>query len=282
MAHVPIETQPLPEIIECWQSDEIVGSGSVSAGTACNIRFTTSRSHLFAALEINEFAYGGLRAAARAGYEQLLAFQANSKWPAILRIWNYLDAINAVENGIERYREFCIGRLEGMGDGFESFPAASAIGRRDGNRMLQLIWIAAKTPGIAVENPRQISAYRYPERYGPTPPSFSRAVQHDNALIISGTASIVGHETLHSGDAIAQLEEANRNLHATASASSVVGGSLRAIKGYVRHPSAIEPLMTMTKNAPDAAPAALLADICRSDLLIELEGFYAPPATPSP
>jgi hypothetical protein len=58
-----------------------------------------------------------------------------------------------------------------------------------------------------------VSAYDYPRQYGPAAPSFSRAaLTPDPLLLISGTASIVGHASVHLGDVTAQLEETLANL----------------------------------------------------------------------
>ena len=46
-------------------------------------------------------------------------------------------------------------------------PAATAIGRCDDARVLQIYWLAAAAPGMPVENPRQVSAYRYPRSLRP-------------------------------------------------------------------------------------------------------------------
>ena len=79
--------------------------------------------------------------------------------PHFLRLWNYLVAINAGDGDAERYRLFCQGRARGMAEGgLSQYPAASAIGRQDGVRVLQVYGLAARHHGTAVENPRQVSA----------------------------------------------------------------------------------------------------------------------------
>src|SRR3546814_12443298 len=87
------------------------------------------------------------------------------------------DAITFGDGDAERYREFCVGRARGLGDfDTHALPAATAIGRCDDARVVQVYWLAARTPGMPVENPRQVSAYRYPRQYGPQQPSFARAM----------------------------------------------------------------------------------------------------------
>ena len=64
-----------------------------------------------------------------------------------------------------------------------------------------ICWPATR-PAARVENPRQVSAWRYPRQYGRTPPSFARAMMlpAQDALAISGTAAVVGHASAHHDD----------------------------------------------------------------------------------
>ena len=50
----------------------------------------------------------------------------------------------------------------------DRYPAATAIGRRDGVRVLQIYALTARCAGVQVENPRQVNAWLYPRQYGPT------------------------------------------------------------------------------------------------------------------
>ena len=92
--------------------------------------------------------------------------------------------------------------------------AATAIGTRDDS--ILVYFLAAREDGIQIENPRQVSAFDYPSQYAPKSPAFSRAMvkqwgdqQH---LDISGTASILGHETRHRDKLIEQLDECLNNV----------------------------------------------------------------------
>src|SRR6185312_12015184 len=64
--------------------------------------------------------------------------------------------------------------------------AATAIGHHGPEGLLQVYALCAAQPGQALENPRQVSAWKYPRRYGPTAPSFARAMRlPGGALAIS-------------------------------------------------------------------------------------------------
>ncbi len=206
------------------------------------------------------------------------------------RAWHYFPRINADDaGGLERYLRFSVGRHEaftakGRVIGKDT-PAACALGSRDGP--LIVYFLAATRAGQVVENPRQTSAYRYPAQYGPRSPTFSRAMlmqtEGKPLLFISGTASIVGHETLHLGNATKQAEETAANVLAVIAQAQVAGfdpASSTAnllLKAYLRHPdyfSAVQNRLTRTFG-PEAKVIYLQADICRKDLLLEVEGVYA-------
>jgi chorismate lyase / 3-hydroxybenzoate synthase len=268
-------------LIEVWHA-----TGPMSAGFDGPIRYARDPNYTAGAIELDENECGGLERAAELAYQAIASFQSRSQYPHILRMWNYLDAINEGEGDSERYRVFCTGRKKGLGlERAEHYPAATAIGRRDGTRTLQVYWLAGRVPGLTLENPRQVSAFRYPRQYGPSAPTFSRAVQLTGGLLmISGTASIVGHATQHVGDLQRQLDEIFNNFEALlgrahendASLPSVISrGTL--IKAYVRS-SADAPAVdrALTARLPPGTPYLVLeGDVCRSDLLVELDCQHA-------
>ncbi|HEX4508995.1 MAG TPA: hypothetical protein VH328_02905 [Burkholderiaceae bacterium] len=163
---------------------------------------------LYGAIELDDTVGGDLQAAARAAYEAVFSTLAETGFTHLLRLWNYLPGINADGGGMERYRRFNAGRqaafLAAGLAAFEGAPAACAIGVASGP--LRVRFLAGRQAPIAIENPRQVSAYHYPPAYGPRPPTFSRAAlvqagdpagaatgEGNVALLVSGTASIVGH-----------------------------------------------------------------------------------------
>jgi enamine deaminase RidA (YjgF/YER057c/UK114 family) len=97
-------------------------------------------------------------------------------------------------------------------------------------------------------------------------------------LTVSGTASIVGHETLHPGEVAAQVDESLRNVQAVVEAANrAVGQSLFSVDGlkmkaYVRNATDTEAVRRQLKLRLPATPVPLVrADICRADLLFEIE-----------
>jgi enamine deaminase RidA (YjgF/YER057c/UK114 family) len=227
----------------------------------------------------------GMEGAAEDAYTQLFDLLAERGQPHLLRLWNYMARINEVAGELERYRQFNVGRqrafMAARRSAFVGAPAACALGTERGP--LTLHFLAGEVAPRAVENPRQVSAYRYPSVYGPSSPTFSRAALADvgggrEALFISGTASIVGHATLHAGDVRAQAEEAMNNIDALLQSAAQQGA--RAAHGlgtldctvYLRHASDLPTVREVIARRTGAHRAIYLrADICRSDLLMEIE-----------
>lgn len=280
--HLRVPLEPLygQGLHEVWLCD-----GPVQSARSGNVRYSESATHLFAVLEIDERQHDDIRAAARSGYAELAEFQRQSSKPHLQRIWNYFDAITVGDGDEERYQRFCVGRAEGLGTHqLASLPAATAIGRRDGSPILQIYWLAATTPGQSLENPRQISAYHYPRQYGPVAPRFARAtLTTDAALLISGTASVVGHATHHDGDVHAQLLETLRNLDALLQSAHTINqqcpsafGADALLKVYLRNRADADVVIDELRlRLPAGLPILILeADVCRSDLLIEIDGLH--------
>lgn len=270
---------------EIWR-----GGPAARIGTAGPIRYVENGDCYAGWLSVAESRFGGLLEATEAAYLGLLSLHADSPYRHVWRIWNFIAAINEGDGDEERYRQFCLGRARAYaaapgGPPGTTYPAASAVGKTGAERTLDIYWFAGREAGGAVENPRQVSAYHYPRRYGPAAPSFSRAMCAPGGLLfVSGTASIVGHESVHAGDAAAQLRETLANVEAllkrAQAANRVPSGRLgprSLVKVYVRpgcEAGAIE--AALRERLGDAVPFLLLsADICRSELLIEIEAVHA-------
>ncbi len=220
-------------------------------------------------------------------YRTLLAAARPGPRPYLIRVWNYLGAINAGEGDAERYRRFCVGRDAAVDAMFrDPPPAATAIGAPKADAPLSLLALCSAGPGIALENPRQTPAWQYPREYGPVPPGFSRgAVLRDGdtaVLLASGTASIVGHVSLHPGDVLAQLDESLANLEVLLeegrrrAGADFHPGTLQALRVYLRDPAAMPPVAARlaARGWPLPRIAFLHGDICRRELDIELEGVF--------
>jgi len=268
-----------------------------ASGLLGSVQWRRSGPWLHASACVDDHATaGGLQAAAQAAYTDLFALlqqqsAALGQPLQVLKVWNYLAQINALDaaSGLERYRLFNIGRQDAFlaagQAAFDGAPAACALGTDQGPLTVHLL--AGLHAPRAVENPRQTSAYRYPSDYGPRAPTFSRAALADvggghEMLFISGTASIVGHRTVHVGDVLRQTEEIIRNLAAVLDAARPLARAQHGLDTleltvYVRHAqdgAAVR--QVLRQQLGDASPAVrealyLRSDICRADLLVEIE-----------
>lgn len=206
-------------------------------------------------------------------------------YPNLIRAWHYLPDIHLDEDRLERYKRFSLGRHEAFVARGRAIsrdaPAASAVGKRPGDTVI--CFLAARRPGTPIENPRQVSAWSYPAQYGPRGPTFARALFTSwgevPQLYISGTASIFGHASLHQGDPAAQAAETLLNLESVIREARDQGlveigaGTETLVKTYLRRPELrvlVEPRLRAAFGA-QAQLVWLQADICRSELLLEVE-----------
>lgn len=236
----------------------------------------------------------GLESASYLVYSRIFDFIDRRGYGHLLRVWNYFPQINADADGLERYVRFNVGRHEAFAAKGRvigtAAPAACALGSRGTD--LVIYFLAAKQAGQRVENPRQTSAFHYPAQYGPRSPTFARAMLMQTAgnplLFVSGTASIVGHETLHIGNAPAQARETVANLLAVIAQAQLAGldsprsnANLR-LKIYLRRPDDLAMVHNCLRQTfgPAANALYLQADICRADLLLEVEAVYLSVAAP--
>jgi hypothetical protein len=221
----------------------------------------------------------------------------------LVRFWAFVPGIHDdLGGGLDRYMAFNAGRYMAFAAHFgrpalfgRSVPTASAVGVQGDQFVLH--GLASEEPGVPVENPRQVSAYNYSRRFGPMPPCFARATlirrQGDEPLlIVGGTASITGEKSRHIGDVQAQARETFRNL------GSVVASAIGSRAPEDATPAEIEPLLATFRDlrvyhprAEDGPTIASMvrttfpsscrvelrqASLCRSELLIEIEGLAAP------
>src|SRR6187455_2321525 len=108
--------------------------------------------------------------------------------------------------GLTRYMVFNAGRFAaleelhgGRGELERSVASATGVGHKGED--LHVHCLATRAGGRAVENPRQVPAYRYSTRYGPVPPCFARATEvasyGSRTLLVAGTSAVQGEDSTH-------------------------------------------------------------------------------------
>ena len=270
-------------ICEVWHSAE-----PLEFGRHGPIRYRQGETLLYGCMSLDEAAphdaRSPLQATTEAAYRAIFELLEARGYHA-LRFWNYFSAINRESHTMERYRQFNIGRQDAfLAHGrpvVDKVPAACALGSASGG--LHIAFLATRANVVGVENPRQLSAYHYPSQHGPRSPTFARAglvnLGGRDMLFISGTASIVGHQTLHHGDVAAQTRECLHNIAAIVAEANRQAPSAGfrldglAYKVYIRHSENLATVRREMSQFIDAPVSIvfLQADVCRADLLVEIE-----------
>ncbi|HIC7214151.1 chorismate transformation enzyme, FkbO/Hyg5 family [Burkholderia stabilis] len=303
MALLGADTAPADALYEIWQCDAR-DLRSERRG-ALHYRYSEAAGLVFGSIVLHEHETSGapcdggtpLERATHDAYRALFDVLDTLGMPHPLRIWNTVPAINAAQFGIERYRQFNIGRQHAFDACRRALtggvPAACALGSvvpvagdAPPAAPLAIHFLASRTPADPVENPRQVSAYHYPAQYGPRAPTFARAAawtdgEAEPVLFVSGTASIVGHRTVHPGDVVAQTRETVANLAAVLEQAARQGHGPYSLadlsyRVYVRDADDDAALAAIGRVLRDAAgpgvrPLFVHADVCRDDLLVEIE-----------
>lgn len=261
---------------EVWSS-----SRPVTECNSADINGAADGQILFGSMQLEQQPGDSLETLAARAYTAIFDFTRDQGYPHLWRVWHYFPEINDPEQGLERYRCFNVGRHEafvssGRGINEDSVPAASALGSSSGP--LVIYFMAGRQPGKPVENPRQVSAYHYPSQFGPRSPTFARAMLvtlgRQQCFIISGTASVVGYETLHPGDTLAQTQETLRNIRALLQQVPAAGAGKILLKVYLRHAADMSQVREQIKGEfGECKMVFLQSNICRSDLLLEIEGI---------
>lgn len=277
-----------PALHETW----LVDGSPVDEGQFEGIEWRRSGDLLYGVIELAEDTLSAsadetaLQVASRTAYARIFHLLDAQGLPHLWRAWNYLADIHGDDAGLERYRRFNMGR----GTAFEQasrsvvgrVPAACALGVAQGP--LSVAFLAGTVAAVPIENPRQVSAYLYPPEYGPRSPTFSRAAlvypPGQELLFISGTASIVGHRSLHDGDVQAQCLETLDNIAAVVAEANRVSRLGRfgldgmSYRVYVRHAEHFDTVRRVLRQRCGEAPAVYLqADVCRVELLVEIEAM---------
>jgi enamine deaminase RidA (YjgF/YER057c/UK114 family) len=227
---------------------------------------------------------------------------ADSNLQRVVRTWFYLGGITEPEAGVRRYHELNRARTNcyrsirfscsslGPLAAHDVYPASTGIGMAGRGLVASCLALEASRDDVSLlplENPQQTPAYAYDPKYSPQSPKFSRAV----ALVlgnyvttwVSGTASIVDSESCHRGDPAKQTAQTLDNIERLIAADNFAarglkgaGASLRdlaKIRVYLKRPEDLAKCRATCEQRLGSVPAIYaVADICRPELLVEIEG----------
>jgi len=228
--------------------------------------------------------------------------KAGAGFEHVVRTWFYLGNITESEDRTQRYKElnrartdfyhgirFCHSLSEPMiPQGV--YPASTGIGTLGMGLVGSCLSLQTERKDallLPLENPRQTPAYAYPPRHSPQSPKFSRAM----ALLlgqyaitwVSGTASVINSASCHQGNIEKQTEQAIANISRLIAADNFafhgvkgVGADLldfAKIRVYLKRPEHFATCKAICERHFGRVPAIYaVADICRPELLVEIEG----------
>lgn len=242
------------------------------------------------------------RAAAEAAFDTVIQVLEKEKMSAddIVRQWNYIGNILQMKNNFQNYQIFNEVRSEYYQRyrTLKRYPAATGVGMNHGGVIIDISAFqpAASVSLIAVKNPGQINAYEYGQQVLKgfsdkgkdvrNPPQFERGLlitgKGSSVFLISGTASITGQETVGTGDVEKQTIVTIENISVLSDPSRV--GQLMEnsglprkkygfLRAYVKKQNDFATVRRICeKYFPDVPVSYIEADICRDDLLVEIEG----------
>lgn len=259
---------------------------------------------------------GCLQPFGRSAYEQSIdAFEgmagmlaeAGASFQDVVRTWLYQGGITELEGDTERYRElnrartdFFAKALTGMRlsarkDGEPLYPASTGIGTLNRGLVTSCLAVQSERKDVQVislENPLQTAAFDYPKEYSMKSPKFSRAtaMRMGDYLTtwVSGTASIVDALTVHPGDIEKQTDQTLTNIERLIEAANferlgwtdagATLGDLAKLRVYVKRKEDYEKCRATCERRVGRTPTIYtIADVCRPDLLVEIEGVAFSP-----
>jgi hypothetical protein len=217
-------------------------------------------------------------------------FEINS----IVRQWNYIEDILGFDGIEQRYQEFNNVRSVVYGNSFKEkgYPAATGIGMNRGGIIIEFIAVnSASLITSPIDNPRQLAAHSYSNKVLvgnecvlKSTPKFERARYLElfgkKIIFISGTASIRGEETVGTGDPAKQTEITINNIKQLYSKEILEKISVEKLnpkyghaRVYVKNRKDFAVIRKTFRNHFGNLPVVyIVADICRNDLLVEIEG----------
>ncbi len=226
----------------------------------------------------------------------------NLTFAEVVRQWNYIEDIIGFEDcydkKLQNYQVLNDVRSKyySRANFINGFPAATGIGMNTGGVILEFYARKTKQKVIPIKNPQQNDAYEYSQdvlignglelKNHKTSPKFERAkfifFQNSKRVFISGTASIKKEQTLGIDDIEMQTKITIENIENLVSdvnlkANKILNNHKSAnysfIRVYVKNPDYMEQVKKICNTFfLNTQINYLIADICRENLLVEIEG----------
>lgn len=216
---------------------------------------------------------------------------------SIVRQWNYIEKIVAVDKaGQQHYQAFNDSRtcFYNEADWQRGYPAATGIGTQWGGVIVDIDALVETdgTVGIyPLDNPLQVPAHAYSDEVllgdsRKTTPKFERGKVIDFAdgqmVYVSGTAAIRGEQSLTGVGIEAQTRATLENIAYLLSVRNLLAAGvevtsdprLQLLRVYLKHAEDESAARSVIEKVLPSVPVLyVVADICRNELLIEMEGI---------
>jgi len=226
---------------------------------------------------------------------QQLLKRAGFAFEEIVRTWYYIGDILGGPEEQRRYNQVNRARNDfyaGRWSDLRNVPASTGIGMRTNNIAFEALALRSEQPlNIQwVHNPLQASPYDYETTADrEANPSFSRAAAVSlpgaTVIFISGTASIRGSTVISPDDAREQTRVTIENIATLIGEDNLRrfglerGATLSDLLQYRVYVKRAEDCQTVAAVCKELLPprphAAMVADVCRSKFLVEIEGIAA-------
>jgi len=229
---------------------------------------------------------------------------AGSRFEHVLKTWFYLGGITQPEAGTYRYEELNRARTDFYRDipfcssllpqnvPQMAYPSSTGIGMAGTGLVASCLSLETRRKDVfllPLENPLQTPAYAYKPSYSNSmeSPKFSRAM----ALVlgghvttwISGTASIVNSESRYLRDVEKQTEQTIDNIEKLISPENFAAHGVQiaraslhdlvTLRVYIKRPEYYARVKAICERRFGPVPTVYtVADICRPELLVEVEG----------
>ena len=233
---------------------------------------------------------------------EMLLREPDFPFDQLLRTWIYQGHLVLDEGNTQRYKELNRARTDAFGDtqflkdylpkDYKGvvYPASTGIGADDFDIVMSAVALDTKRKdviAVPLENPNQTSAFDYGAVYSPQSPKFSRAMavaMDDTCLIfVSGTASITDSESRYPEDPVKQTEQTLDNIAALIDDENLSRhgipdiacklDNLVCVRVYVKRRSEFEVIRQVCERRLPKVPILYtVADVCRPELLVEIEG----------
>lgn len=215
----------------------------------------------------------------------------------IVRQWNYIGNIVAHRNGKQNYQEFNDARSAyyAKAEWRNGYPAATGIGGSfEGIIVGGIVFRNATQKAVfPIDNPLQVAAHIYSKNVlidsavnaVKSTPKFERAKliesEHGVCCFVSGTAAIRGEESMDASSARLQTIKTIENIEYLVSKDNLVRFGCEPyelkcvqLQVFIKNREDFEAVRAEVEKAyPNLSVVYSLADVCRSELLVEIEGI---------